>query len=138
MSNPALMTADRRTRRLALEAEARARKSGKWPPWRRISNALGVPGTSGWAAELNTIYINDVFVAQERRLTDGTRHFMISSLSQIRPTWWETQRIKNDLAGPEATAIEVYPPQAEVVDGADSYHLWVLPGPLPFSLWKSR
>lgn len=37
--------------------------------------------------------------------------------------------------GPEATAVEVYPPHAEIVDDADMYHLWVLAAPLPFSLF---
>ena len=64
----------------------------------------------------------------------GARHLAISSLSGIRPTWPEAQRMKNELAGDDATAVEVYPPQGEVVDQADMYHLWVLPGPIPFSL----
>ena len=46
-----------------------------------------------------------------------------------------SERIKDEIAGPDATAVEVYPPQAEIVDDADMYHLWVLPAPLPFSLF---
>lgn len=46
------------------------------------------------------------------------------------------QRIKNDLAGEDATAIEVYPPQADVIDQADMFHIWVLRGKLPFGLQK--
>ncbi len=45
------------------------------------------------------------------------------------------QRIKDEIAGPDATAIEVYPPHAEIVDQADMFHIWVVPGPLPFSLF---
>jgi hypothetical protein len=70
----------------------------------------------------------------DRNLPDGTRHLMISSLTGDRPTWWEAQRIKNEIAGQNATAVEVYPPQSEVVDDADAYHLWVLPTSLGFSL----
>lgn len=33
-----------------------------------------------------------------------------------------------------ATAVEVYPPQSEVVDDADMYHLWIVER-LPFSLF---
>ena len=44
------------------------------------------------------------------------------------------QRIKDEIAGQDATAVEVYPPHSEIVDQADMYHLWVLPEPLPFSL----
>lgn len=46
------------------------------------------------------------------------------------------QRIKNELAGEDATAIEVYPPQADVIDQADMFHIWVLRGRLPFGLHK--
>ena len=35
-----------------------------------------------------------------------------------------------------ATAVEVYPPSDQVVDGADMFHIWVLPEPLPFSLYE--
>ena len=61
-------------------------------------------------------------------------HLGVSSLSGIRPTFHEMQRIKNDLAGQDATAIEVYPPQHQMVDEADMFHLWVLRGKLPFGL----
>lgn len=56
------------------------------------------------------------------------------SLSQERPTWWEMQRIKCDLSGKQSTAVEVYPPSDQVVDGADMFHIWVLPEPLSFGL----
>lgn len=62
-------------------------------------------------------------------------HYGISSLSQERPTWWEAQRIKDELAGKDRTAVEVYPPRDEIVDGADMFHIWVLPEGLPFGLW---
>lgn len=61
-------------------------------------------------------------------------HLAIASLSGERPTWWEMQRIKDELAGPDAMAVEVYPPAAEVVDEADMFHIWVLPQPLTFGL----
>jgi hypothetical protein len=44
------------------------------------------------------------------------------------------QRIKDTIAGPKTTAVEVYPPWNEIVDGAELYHIWVLPGGLAFSL----
>lgn len=39
--------------------------------------------------------------------------------------WAEMQAIKNGLFGPEATAVEYYPPQSELVDKANIYWLWV-------------
>lgn len=46
------------------------------------------------------------------------------------------QRIKDELAGVRATGVEIYPPHDEIVDGANMYHLWIVPAPLPFGLWR--
>jgi hypothetical protein len=84
---------------------------------------------------------NKVFAVLQRDVQTelGTvRHLAISCLTGDRPTWPEAQRIKNELAGPKATAVEVYPPQTEVVDDAPMYHLWVLPAPLPFTIYEPR
>jgi hypothetical protein len=40
-------------------------------------------------------------------------------------SWRVLQDIKNEIAGRERTAIEVYPPESEVSDVANIYHLWV-------------
>jgi hypothetical protein len=41
--------------------------------------------------------------------------------------WRHFQAIKNEVAGPEREAIEIFPPESQLVDGANEYHLWVLP-----------
>lgn len=135
MGNRVMEGAPRKQRRLALDRERRLRKTGEWGPWECLSLRSGTVCPVGWAAEMTAAYRNGVFCVLARTLADGTRHFMISSLTEERPSWWEAQRIKNELAGPEATAVEVYPPQGEVIDEANAYHLWVLPNPLPFSLF---
>ena len=38
--------------------------------------------------------------------------------------WRDFQRIKNQLAGPEWTAFEIYPAESRKVDGANQYHLF--------------
>lgn len=50
--------------------------------------------------------------------------------------WSVLQSIKNELVGPSRTAVEVYPPDNEVIDQHHWYHLWVFPGgmQIPFSL----
>jgi len=52
--------------------------------------------------------------------------------------WYELQRIKNEIAGPHRTAVQVFPRQSELRDSANLYHLWVLPIdiPLPFGLHR--
>lgn len=129
--NCAMSSLPRAERRRLLAAEAAHRRSGDWGAWETIS---GPAGASGWPSEVVAAHKNRVFAVLERPLADGTVHLAVSSLSEIRPTWWEMQRIKDELAGDTATAVEVYPPRDEIVDGADMFHIWVLPQPLPFSL----
>lgn len=41
--------------------------------------------------------------------------------------WDDLQRVKNELAGPDRVAVEIYPPQHELMDQAPLRHLFVLP-----------
>jgi hypothetical protein len=135
--NDAIAHLPRHERRRLIETESRRRKSGDWGDWQKFEAPLGLPGANGWARDVRIVCKNDVFCVLIRPLTDGNFHLAISSLSQIRPTWWESQRIKNEIIGESATAVEVYPPQSEVVDEADMYHLWTV-GRLPFSIAYKR
>lgn len=51
-------------------------------------------------------------------------------------SWYDMQRIKDELVGSDRTAVEVYPAIQNLVDEANCYHLWVLPKgfDLPFGL----
>lgn len=41
--------------------------------------------------------------------------------------WRHLQQIKNDICGEDREAVELYPATDRVNDGANQYHLWVLP-----------
>lgn len=138
IGNPAIHGRPRHERRVLLDTERRLRKSGKWPAWERFELPNGVPGGDGWCRDVRHAVKNGVFAVLIRPAPGGVTHLGISSLSQDRPTWWEAMRIKNDLFGESATAVEVYPPMDNVVDGADMYHLWVLPEPLKFGLSREE
>lgn len=43
--------------------------------------------------------------------------------------WREFQQIKNELVGEENEAVELYPAESRLVDGANQYHLWVIKDP---------
>lgn len=124
----------RNERRRTLADENLARKLGEWGPWKKLEFPKGTVGDYAWLRDITICHRNKVFAVLEREAENGVRHLSVTSLSLIRPTWWEMQRIKNELAGEHATAVEVYPPQDEVVDGAETFHIWVLPEPLPFGL----
>lgn len=125
----------RHQREKLLAEEARKRRIGDWGDWRSETFPRGSAGP-GWAADFTNAAVNNVFSVLIRTLGIGagqTTHLAVSSLSGIRPTFGEMQRIKNELAGPEHTAVEVYPPQSELIDDAPMFHIWVV-NPLPFTL----
>jgi hypothetical protein len=128
-----LMTVSRNERRRLLADAERARRSGQWGEWERIDIPRGTIGR-GWARDFAAAYRNRVFSVLVRDVGDGVQHMAVTSLSQERPSWYEMQRIKDEIAGEDRTAVEVYPPKSEIVDGADMFHIWVLRDPLPFSL----
>ena len=41
--------------------------------------------------------------------------------------WRDKQALKNELAGPECEAAELYPAESRVVDKENFFHLWCLP-----------
>lgn len=133
-ANPALKSVRKTEQKRLLEAESIRRHTGDWGAWETM--ILDEPRDFGHVGTFAKVHRNRVFSVLDRTDFSGARHLAIASGSGIRPTWPEMQRINNDLAGASATAIEVYPPDDEVVDQADMYHLWVLPGRLPFSLTR--
>lgn len=121
--------------------EKTARRTGRWPEWR--AHPLG-PGTcgAGWAAEFHTAHENGVFCVLVRNVVSPwglVRHAMIRTVSNDEVRWAEKQRIKNEIFGEEALAVEVFPSQSRLVDQADAYHLWVLPEgvSLPFGIHRN-
>jgi hypothetical protein len=131
--NPALLHVDRNTRRQFLAAEAKNRDAGTWGEWEVITFPRGTIG-KGWSGDFTKAHKNKVFSVLDRTLPNGVRHLAVASLSGIRPSWREMQRIKDELAGCASTAVEVYPPATEIVDQADMFHIWVLTERLPFTL----
>lgn len=46
--------------------------------------------------------------------------------------WKELQKIKNEIFGPETTAVEYYPAESQLIDDKNIYWLWIFPeGVLP-------
>lgn len=117
-----------------------ARQTGRWPAWRWHTNPDGASSARGWAKEMTRAAENGVFVVLVRELDCAwgrVRHAMITDpILGVQPTWAERQRIKSQLFGRETVAVDVLPAESQLVDGADAYHLWVLPAGfvLPFGL----
>ena len=59
-------------------------------------------------------------------------HIKVQKVSRRGGISWDTlQQIKNEIAGDEAVAIEIYPPESQVVDELNMRHLWVMPPDMP-------
>jgi len=80
---------------------------------------------------------NDVYHATVRRYQDdpvfgtdgGLIQIGISSLDgTARHDWRDFQAIKNQIAGPECEAFELYPAESRVLDPSNYYTLWCFPG----------
>lgn len=82
-------------------------------------------------------WVNDEYVVYLRRIEpdpeadEGTPtiiHLSIRNQDRgVRHDWRHFQRIKNQLCGPEWEAMEIYPAESRLVDGANQYHLWCFP-----------
>ena len=88
-----------------------------------------------------TLWFNSHYVVH-RHLMEGTEdgaiHLSIrDNKRRAVRDWRHFQRIKNELAGYEREAIEIFPPESQLVDTANQYHLFVLPKGIstPFT-WK--
>jgi hypothetical protein len=92
---------------------------------------------TGWCGNLDKAYSDGRYAVMTRVVpTDWgeVTHACIRNTNNTDIPWAEKQRIKNELFGEESTAIEVFPAESELVDGANMYHIWVLPMKLPFGL----
>lgn len=71
---------------------------------------------------------NRLYEAIVRR-GDGITHLSIKrrDRSAIRD-WRHLQQIKNDVLGPDAEAVELFPRESRLIDTANEYHLWSLTG----------
>jgi hypothetical protein len=93
----------------------------------------GVPGDK----EQPEIWANDIYQVTVRRWPDdpvfGTRGGMIqlginSHDGTARHDWRDFQGIKNQFAGEECEAFELYPAESRLIDPSNYYTLWCFPG----------
>ncbi len=126
------------TRRAAL------RELGKAPfgPWERRDTPVDHPLRARlephefWLAEgwLNNRYAvqRSVFVCDWGEID----HLWIRRHDGERVrSWADLQRIKTDLLGPDRVAVEVFPPEAELIDQAHMLHLWSPPAGFTLPFW---
>lgn len=111
--------------------------------WRELHRSVphrnGVPIDIGDEEQ----WMNDQYVVHKReQLNDKgeVTHMHLSIRNADRSTkhdWRDFQRIKNQLAGPEWEAIELYPAESRLIDMANQYHLFCLKTEIPLG-WTGQ
>jgi hypothetical protein len=76
----------------------------------------------------DAVWGNDLYSVFVREIGHGALHISFHRRNRAPVhDWRHIQAIKNEVAGPERIAIEVYPPESKLTDVSNEYHLWVLP-----------
>ena len=70
----------------------------------------------------------------EHRTFGQITHLWLRRHDSTPMGWTEMQRIKNEILGENILAIQVFPPQKNVVDAANVYHLWCFPDGTEFEV----
>jgi hypothetical protein len=87
------------------------------------------PDVAAVIDDAREIWMNDRYIVHVDRREDGT----VTSLSIRRADrsaardWRDFQQIKNEIAGPDVEAFELYPARDRTMDTANQYWLWCLP-----------
>lgn len=81
------------------------------------------------ASAAEEMWMNDLYTVVVQRTSEGAvAHLSIRRNDrEAAHDWRDFQAIKNQLAGTEAEAIELYPAESRLVDTANQYHLFVMP-----------
>jgi hypothetical protein len=101
-----------------------------WTKFRRTGQVIADPSL---ALEPGTIWANSRYIVVMRECGEspGTGPLIWLSIkgvaNDVSHDWRDFQRIKNELVGPEAEAVELYPAESRLVDNANQFHLWAFP-----------
>lgn len=109
-------------------------------PWQpiRFSHIARGPHYEGVPEEqLPRVYGNDRYTVTRHEIRnveepEGPTMTVLGIHTRTRAAvgahdWRHFQRIKNEVAGPEREACELYPAESRLTDEANEYWLWVLP-----------
>lgn len=136
---------NRETRRKNKSLFAHQVKKGRWGDWREykidyqqmINRGFTLTGLKRFVS--NDLYSVQFYEHSCQLCSQWVKihHLVIRRHDEGKTIPWASkQRIKNELAGEDATAIEIFPSVENLVDEANVFHLWVLPKSfeLPFGL----
>ena len=87
-----------------------------------------------------TYFVNDLYQVMVEPSGQGLLHLNIRRRDGgMFKDWRHFQQIKNEIAGPECEAVELYPAESRKVDTTNKWHLWVFPPGVKLEFgWKDR
>jgi len=85
-------------------------------------------------------FVNDLYQIQAEEYAPGCLHLNIRRRDGgMFKDWRHFQQIKNEIAGPEREAVELYPAESRKVDTTNKWHLWVQPEGVRIDVgWNGR
>ena len=85
-------------------------------------------------------YVNEIYQIMVEEYAPGCLHLNIRRRDGgMVKDWRHFQQIKNEIAGPEREAVELYPAESRLVDSANKWHLWVQPEGVQIGVgWPTR
>lgn len=105
--------------------------------FRSAEKTAAIETMLGYVPEISVeMWMNDKYVVSVDRRNDGS----VLSLSIRRcdrgwpRDWRDFQHVKNDIAGAEIEAVELYPAESRLVDQANQFWLWCLPPDETFAI----
>jgi hypothetical protein len=79
---------------------------------------------------IRAVFTDGVYVVEQYNTSSDSPFLCRLAISRLDKSpirrWQDIQDIKNEIAGEDAVAIEVYPRESKVTDTANIYHLWIL------------
>ena len=74
--------------------------------------------------ERGEVWMNNLYCANVWRRAEGVCIGIFSLDGEPRHDWRDFQRIKNDILGEEAEAVELYPAESRLIDTSNYYYLF--------------
>lgn len=93
--------------------------------WEHVEGGVDV---EVWSSDLYSV------VVVRGRLTGQAYLSIKRNDRHVIRDWRHLQQIKNEIVGPEAEAIELFPAEPRLVDQANQYHLWCRPAGDPWPI----
>jgi len=113
-----------------------------WAPFEEASVDMGDP-VAALAFKGCQVYMNNKYQVAVRAMETPSGlmvHLSIKRRDKLPiHDWRDIQRIKNELVGPEAEGMELYPAESRLCDSANQFHCWVFPEAVfPFGFHEGR